>query len=145
VSHPVGFWQTWFLEMARHVATASKDPSTKVGAVIADEHRRIGGMGYNGFPRKVNDHPNRLEDRATKYKFTVHAEANAILNSRGSTCGSTMYCTLHPCAACSLLIVQAGITKVVCPPQTLERWQEDAKVAAEILMEGGVKMLLVNE
>jgi dCMP deaminase len=145
MSHPVGFWQTWFLEMARHVASASKDPSTKVGAVVADEQRRICGVGYNGFARKVHDHPDRLDNRAQKYKYVVHAEANAILNSRGSTENCTIYCSLHPCAPCASLIVQAGITKVVCPPQTLGRWQEDASIAAEILTEGGVKLLLVNE
>jgi len=144
MSHPAGFWQNWFIGLAKHVATASKDPSTKVGAVIADDQRRICGVGYNGFPRKVNDHPDRLDDRPTKYKFTVHAEVNAILNSKGSTDGAVMYCTLHPCSACALLIVQAGITKVVSPPQTIDRWVEDAKIAAEILEEGGVKLLLVK-
>ena len=145
MSHPVGFWQTWFLGMARHVATASKDPSTKVGAVVADEQRRVCGVGYNGFARKVNDHPARLENREVKYKYVVHAEVNAILNSRGGSDGCTIYCTLHPCSSCASFIVQAGITKVVCPPQTIERWAEDAKIAAEILTEGGVKLLLVNE
>lgn len=145
MTHDVGFWQTWFLGMARHVATASKDPSTQVGAVIADEQRRVSGIGYNGFARKVADHPDRLTTREVKYKYTVHAEVNAILNSRTAVDGCTIYCTLHPCSACASLIVQAGITKVVCPPQTIERWAEDAKIAAEILTEGGVKLLLVNE
>ncbi len=129
--------------MARHVATASKDPTTQVGAVVADEHRRVCGVGYNGFARKVEDHPDRLLNRETKLKFTVHAEANAILNSRGSVEGCTLYCTMHPCSACASLIVQAGITKVVCPP-ALERWAEDAKFASQIFTEGGIKMLLVN-
>jgi dCMP deaminase len=48
-------WDIRFIELAKHVSTWSKDPSTKVGAIIATEDRRVLSMGYNGFPRGCPD------------------------------------------------------------------------------------------
>lgn len=36
----------WAIDMAAHVAKLSKDPSTKVGAVIFDPKRRIVSAGH---------------------------------------------------------------------------------------------------
>jgi dCMP deaminase len=137
-------WQEWFMGLARYVATASKDPSTQVGAVITEPNRIIRGMGYNGFPRGVIDTRDRLTDREKKYKYVVHAEANALCNSRGDVEGCTMYCTLHPCAACAGLIIQAGIQTVYCTPHN-ERWAEDATVAKTMFEEAGVDLVVINE
>src|ERR1051326_2813900 len=52
-------WDRRFLELAKHVSSWSKDPSTKVGAVIVDANRRVVATGYNGFPRGVEDTPER--------------------------------------------------------------------------------------
>jgi len=49
-------------------------------------------------------------------KFTLHAEQNAIAYAAKqgiSLDGCTMYVTTFPCAECSKLLVQAGITRVV--------------------------------
>ncbi len=37
-------WDRRFIELAQHIATWSKDPSSRVGAVIVDEHRRDSGQ-----------------------------------------------------------------------------------------------------
>jgi dCMP deaminase len=58
-----GWWDVWFLGLAKYVSTASKDPGTKTGAVIVDDKRRIVSVGYNGLPRNVEDSPDRLENR----------------------------------------------------------------------------------
>ena len=47
-------WDIRFLEMAKLVASWSKDPSTQVGA-IAVRNRTVIAQGYNGFPRGVDD------------------------------------------------------------------------------------------
>ena len=60
-------WDRRFLELANFVASWSKDPSTKVGAVIVRADRTVASMGFNGFPRGVLDHEGRYADRATKY------------------------------------------------------------------------------
>ena len=46
----------------------------------------------------------------------IHAEANAILNYRGSLkdlSGATCYVTLFPCQECAKTLAQAGIGEVV--------------------------------
>ena len=143
-------WDLRFLSLAKEVASWSKDPSTKVGAVLVDDNRRIISTGYNGFPRGVEDLEARYNHRPTKYSLVVHAEANALLNSVVLPRGGTLYCTLHPCEECSKLIVQAGVTRIVVPEESYEkrlqqlkaRGAEEQKLNVEladtILSEGGV-------
>ena len=83
-------WDQRFLELAKLVSTWSKDPSTKVGAVIAHD-RKIISVGYNGFPEGVLDTAERYYDRETKYKYMVHAERNALLFANTSVKGMTLY------------------------------------------------------
>lgn len=133
-------WDERFLALAEHVAQWSKDPSTKVGSVIVDSSRRVLGLGYNGFPRGVFDDENRLHDKPTKYKLVVHAEANAIMNSRHLVGGGyTMYATKSPCSDCVKLIVQCGIERVVSPEPSLdEPWATDAHFSHVMLREAKI-------
>lgn len=105
-------WNTRFFELAKHVATWSKDPRTKVGAVVVDDLNRIIGVGYNGFPRGVVDTPALYQDRESKLQRVVHAETNAILNSNTSVRGCKIYVTLPPCNECAKIIIQSGIAEV---------------------------------
>jgi dCMP deaminase len=130
-----------FLALARHVAEWSKDPSTKVGCVLVDADRRVIGMGYNGFPRGVDDCPARYADRPTKYAMVVHAEANAVLNAVAKTAGSTAYVTHHPCAGCAGMLIQAGVVAVFCPvPEAgiAERFADSFAAARTMFREAGV-------
>lgn len=106
-------WDRRFLELAEHVAQWSLDPSTKVGAVIVDHKKRVVSMGYNGFPRGVNDDECRYHDRPTKHLFVAHAERNALDNAPLMVEGCTLYSTLKPCVECAKSIIQKGITRVV--------------------------------
>ena len=106
-------WSSRFLALAEHVAEWSQDPRTKVGAVIVDEQKRVVSMGYNGFPRGVNDSDERYNDRSTKHLFVCHAERNALDNAPHSVQGCTMYVPLIPCNECAKSIIQNGISKVV--------------------------------
>lgn len=54
-------WDKYFIEMAMHVASKSKDPSTKVGCVIVGPDNEIRSTGYNGFPRGVTETVNAAE------------------------------------------------------------------------------------
>lgn len=132
-------WDNNFMGLARHIALWSKDPSTKVGAVIVDDKRRVVGHGYNGFPRGVEDSEERLNNREVKYKHVVHAELNAILNSRGSVEGCTLYVTLEPCTECAKAIIQSGIRRVVLPQisdaEARRRWGDDQTIAYRMLDE----------
>jgi len=136
----------WALGMADHVALLSKDPSTKVGAVIFDEKRRLVSAGYNGFARGVNDTDRRLSHRDTKLKLTLHAEKNAILFATAPLDGCTLVVT-HPCCAqCAAQVVQAGIKHVVWRRPDREfvmRWKEDMILTLAQFEEAGVELVEV--
>lgn len=139
--------QTWAIEMAHHVAKLSKDPSTKVGAVLFDEKRRIVSAGYNGFARGVADTDDRLSNRDVKYRLVLHAEKNAILFATGPTHGCTMVVT-HPCCAqCAALIIQAGVAHVMWPKPAAEfeeRWRQDIVLTREQFTEADVSIFEVD-
>lgn len=139
-------WDRRFLRLAKHWAEeCSKDPSTKVGAVIVNKYRRVIGMGYNGFPEGVQDTPERLNDRPTKYKLVVHAEANAILNAVSDTRRSTIYIwPLFSCHECAKLVIQAGIRRVVAPDDVNARWGESFETAKLLYREAGVIVDLID-
>lgn len=134
-------WDYRFFELALHISGWSKDPSTKVGSVIIDYENRPVGMGYNGFPRYVNDDPSRYLDKATKYKMVVHAEANAIINAVVSVRGLTLFATKFPCSECAKLIIQSGISCVVSPkPGDGEPWASDANFSKIMFKEAAIVM-----
>jgi len=137
-------WDERFIRIAYEVASWSKDPGTKVGAVLVSD-RRIIATGYNGFPQNISDSFDRYEDRETKLSYTVHAEVNAILNAakNGSpTDSSTLYVTFPPCVRCSTAVIQAGVTNVVRPVLSAapERWRESFASGMSLLVEAGVKV-----
>ena len=107
-------WDSYFLGLACYVAIRSKDEQTQNGAVIVDEHHRILGLGYNGFPPGIDDSA-LPAGRPGKYPYMSHAEANALSNmlvdSRLYRC--TLYCTMYPCEDCAKRILMHGIRKVV--------------------------------
>ncbi len=132
------------MKLARHIAGWSKDPSTKVGAVIVDDLGRVVGMGFNGFPRHVADNEERYENRDVKYKMIVHAEVNAILNSLKEPRGCKLFSTFHPCAQCAAMIIQAGITEVYAPASDDERWEADRKIARTMFHEAKVLLTVMD-
>lgn len=135
-------WDERFLKLAKHISTWSKDPSTKVGAIIVDHKGVIIGTGYNGFPRGVFDKEELYADREQKYKRVVHAELNAILNSSikiPKMC--TLYVTpIPPCTECTKAIIQSGIWRVVVGlgSNFCDKWKEEEKVGQEMLQEAGI-------
>lgn len=139
-------WDEFFIGMAEYVTTASKDPSTKVGCVIARPDRTVASVGYNGFPRGVFDSERRLTDRNTKIAMVVHAEANAVLSAYERLDGCTAYVSCHPCSACAGVLIQSGIARVVAPmppEDKLKRWGESFGYAQIMLDEAAVKLDLL--
>jgi dCMP deaminase len=154
-------WDEKWIEMARLVASWSKDPSTKVGAVLVRPHGQIlVATGYNGPPRGVNDnghHPGDVGSnsrwyRPQKYLWVEHAERNAIYNAANeglSTRGCCLYLnwTPHVCADCARAIIQAGIVRVVGSqdpfPGKGELWNNHDLVAEIMLREARVEVQIV--
>lgn len=134
-----------FMRLVYIAASRSKDPSTKIGAVLVKDGN-VFSTGYNGFGRNISDFSVRWNDRPTKYKFVCHAEFNAIMNAARhghSTLGATIYTQDIPCNECMKGVVQAGISKIICHTQWraiqqgnefMRRWnaaQEISKVMSE--------------
>jgi dCMP deaminase len=174
-------WDEYFIDFCKTIQKKSKDPSTKVGCVIVYPDHGICSTGFNGFPRGVLEIPEdyvpfngyvlgvlqkeyhskraenirqRTENRELKYKFVVHAEANAICNAAKQgheTDGCSIYVPWLPCSRCAGLIVQAGIKEVVLDPEysnnveLMKRWEEEHKVAKIIFKESKVVVRNMNE
>ncbi len=147
-------WDAHFMRKALENASMSKDPRTRVGSVIIGPDYEPISDGFNGFPRNIQDTPERLNDRDLKLKLVVHAEMNAVLNAARvgiSTKGCTLYLAATddtglvwggpPCTRCTVEIIQAGIAEIVSFPwkNVPSRWDADIKMAGELLAEAGVK------
>jgi len=137
-------WHYRFLELARQIASWSKDPSRQIGAV-ATRNKQILSVGYNGFPRHIEDTHARLNDRETKYKFMVHAEQNLIYNAvhNGvSLENASLYVWGLPvCSECTKGIIQAGIKHVYwsCHESTIpSNWLESYELTKEFFSEANV-------
>lgn len=136
-------WDQRFLGLASHIALWSKDPSTQVGAVLADRNNRVISLGFNGFPRGVAD-DDRLHNREQKYEMVVHAEINAILFAQGSLEDATLYVSpMPPCSRCASVIIQTGIKRVVAPHPG-KRWVDSCLLGLALLTEGGVESIWVD-
>ena len=111
-------WDEYFMGMAVLSALRSKDPSTKVGAVIVSPDNKVISIGYNGMPRQLDEDKlswNKGEGLDSKYLYVCHAEFNAILNTQvgGTLKGARLYVTLFPCNECTKAIIQTGIKEVI--------------------------------
>lgn len=122
-------WDLRFLEMAKMVASWSKDPSTKCGAVIVRPNKSVCSVGFNGFPQEMEDKIEWYSDRNEKYSRIIHSEMNAILFSQdvdmqGYTCYAYPYL---PCDRCTVHLIQLGVSRFVCPKPTPDletRWHD---------------------
>lgn len=132
-----------FFSLAQHHAELfSKDPDTKVAAIVVDANNNILSVGYNGLPREFKETCDRWK-KPNKYTYVVHAEANAISTAARNGVkleGGIMISTLFPCNECAKLLIQAGIKQIVTkkPDATNDRWLESFDFSTEMLEECGV-------
>lgn len=108
-------WHQYFMRIAEEVATRATCDRRRVGAVIVRD-KMILSTGYNGSIRGLphcdevghmmeNDH----------CVATIHAEANAILQSARNGVrieGAEIYTTASPCWSCFKMITNAGIRRI---------------------------------
>lgn len=153
-------WDNHFLRLCQDHARMSKDPNTRVGAVIVGPDREIRSAGFNGFPRGIIDTPERLNDRELKLRLVVHAEMNAVL--AGAKVGIPLHrCTLYlaatdsnggvwggpPCVRCTVEVIQAGIKEVVSYPKRAvpSKWHSDLELAESLLTEAGITYRTISQ
>jgi dCMP deaminase len=140
-------WHNRYLDLAKSMSSWSKDPNTKVGAVIIGDKGQILSQGYNGFPRGIQDTEERLNEREIKLSLIVHAEMNAIYNATYSgICldNSTLYVYGLPiCSECAKGIIQVGISKIVIPSEFVElrkEWTESWHRSNKMFNEANIKV-----
>ena len=141
-------WAGRMIKLAKEVSSWSKDTSTKVGAVITTKKGAPVSWGFNGMPMGINDDVAERNERPLKYKWMCHAERNAmdLAPSGVSLEGCIMFVTFSPCSNCAQSIIQRQLSTIVVDANHTadkmpERWQEDMKVATEMLKEAGVEVL----
>lgn len=138
-------WDDRWSSLADFTATWSKDRSRKLGAVIVNDRQVVVGLGWNGFPRGVDDNIAARHTRPTKYLFSEHAERNALYNAAANgnaTAGTRMYSSMFPCAACCRGIIQCGIVSVTAPKPDLndKTYAEEFLATIEMFSEAGVSI-----
>jgi dCMP deaminase len=109
-------WDTYFMDIARVVATRATCDRKHVGAVLVRE-RTILSTGYNGSVRGLPhcDEAGHMMEGG-HCVATIHAEANAILQAARNGVrieGADMYTTASPCWPCFKLIANAGMKRIV--------------------------------
>jgi len=145
-----------FMVFSRAASTLSKDRSTKLGAVILGQGFEVRAMGYNGFPRGVNDEAEERHLRPVKYKYTEHAERNAIYNAaRVGTplegCRLLLDSPIFVCSDCARAIINVGIRQVILirrgdpDSDRQQRWEEDEVIARTMFAEAGVDVVYITE
>lgn len=147
-------WNQWFLQGVYWIASKSKDPKTKIGAIIVKENRII-STGYNGIPHGVNDNISWRHERPEKYKWFEHGERNAIYSAAKygiSTENAVLYTNAMPCADCARGVIQAGIKQVYVHKQftdltesiVRDQWKGHHIATASMLNEAGVGFFEVD-
>ena len=142
-------WHQRFLRLAEEVASWSKDPSRKIGAVAVGAKGQVLAQGFNGFPRGIDDSLSRYYNRERKYELVVHAEMNVIYNATYngvSLDGATLYVTGLPvCSECAKGIVQVGIKRVIMRDMEIpDSWQESWRKTQEMFNETGIQFKFVK-
>ena len=108
-------WSTYFMNIAKEVATRSTCDRKYVGAVIVRD-KTILSTGYNGsikgLPHCDEVGHEMVDGHCVR---TTHAEANAIVQAAKNGVGinkAEIYVTASPCYHCFKLIANAGIQTI---------------------------------
>ncbi len=119
-------WDDYFMEVANAISKRATCDRGKSGCVIAKDRQLI-VSGYVGSPtsfqhcdelghqiKKVTHENGEITEHCMR---TVHAEQNAICQAARigvSISGATIYTRMTPCRTCAMLLINCGISRVVC-------------------------------
>lgn len=117
-------WDEYFMNITKVVATRSTCLRRQVGAVIAKENRII-ASGYNGAPKGLShclgtgcarEAAGVPSGQRSELCRGTHAEQNAIVQAAvygAPIAGATLYTTHQPCSACTKMIINAEMKRIV--------------------------------
>lgn len=145
-------WDTYFLGIVHEVAKRSTCDRGRAACVVVKD-KRILATGYAGSPvgqphcddvghmmRDVIDEQGNLSKHCVR---TVHAEQNAILQAAKfgiSLDGATVYCSMEPCFACTKMLINAGVKRIVCSKR-----YHAAEVCRQLLKDAGIELIVLSE
>ena len=136
-------WDNRFLKLALEVSTWSKD-NCKVGAILISPDKKQISYGYNGFPKEISDKKLKNKNKnKNKNDLIIHAEINAILNSKTDLINWVLYCTKFPCLNCAKAIIQSNIKKIVSKRRQNSSWLKSQNLAYDLLKQCKVIILEV--
>lgn len=138
-------WTNYFLGLAKVIAQRSHDIHTQHGCVITDQQNRILGVGYNGFPKGMDD-SNLPTSRPDKYHWMIHAERNALSNCVIRPDNGIAYVTGQSCNDCIMALWQEGIqTVVMSDNHGTQLFDAEAKKRFDLFVhQTGIKIKTVN-
>ncbi|SMC38270.1 deoxycytidylate deaminase [Sporomusa malonica] len=137
-------WDEYFMNITNVVATRSTCLRRQIGAVIVKDQRLL-STGYNGAPsglahcgetgcvRAVNQVPSGERQELCR---GLHAEQSAVVQAARygvSIHGATIYSTHQPCSACTKILLNAGIKRVVY------QYSYPDKLAEQLIAEAGIE------
>lgn len=137
-----------YMTLAYTIALKSKDRSTKFGCVVVDSSNTVRSLGYNNFPQGFDDDLEEAHERPLKYKYTEHAERNALYNATRigvSLNDCRLYIPGFPCTDCCRGIIRTGIKEVIVHKEWIEmggwkQWEEDSKHSRFMFEKCGVNV-----
>lgn len=144
-------WDRYFLDLCEAVSKRATCNRGSSGCVIVKD-KRIMTTGYVGAPsglphcddaghdlRKVSDFNGNVTQHCVR---TLHAEQNAIIQAARFGIpleGATLFCKMTPCRTCAMMIVNAGIRRVVCE----KRYHAD-KDTIEMFKQAAIELVVMN-
>ena len=144
-------WDEYFMQMAELTSQRSTCLRRHVGAVIV-QNKHVIATGYNGAPRGLKhcaeiggclrEELNVPSGERHELCRALHVEQNAIIQAAvlgQSVDGGSIYITHQPCAICSKMIINAGISRIV----VREGYPDD--LARDILDEAGLKVVTLDK
>ncbi len=145
-------WDEYFMEIANTVSKRATCDRGRSGCVIVRD-RQILVSGYVGSPIGMphcdevgHQFKKTIHEDGTETQHcvrTVHAEQNAICQAAKlgiALNGSTLYCRMTPCRVCAMLIINCGISRVVC-----EKKYHTGTESEEMFRIAGVKLEFFSE
>jgi len=145
-------WDEYFIKLVDVVGERATCDRGKSGCVIV-KNKRVLTTGYVGSPPglphcdeagheigKFIDEEGNIKQNCIR---TIHAEQNAILQAAKfgiSIDGATLYAKMEPCRVCAMMIISAGIKKVVC----MKKYHA-AEKTRELFKQAGVELVVIAD
>lgn len=129
-------WEHFALGLAIEAARNSEDPYVKVGACSLKNNNKVGSVGYNGPPSKVEID---WSDRDARRLRVIHAEINALKDMREGEC-YLLATTVLPCNDCLKYAASKGIKKIFY----LKEYERDT-TSHQLAKEFGIELIKVDE